>query len=528
MGISRRAFVAAWAAASAGLPAQGGAPEPRGRQYHLSVSEDALEADPDLLDTVRAAGVGDIWLTGYLYGYWHYTPERIAAWRRRAERAGLRAHVCNVPLGHPGDSLGAMAAGVPLTPPRHWRPGVRPDASTFAGTSLHPPATEENAAALRRLAGEGVRRVFLDDDFRLAAGPGLIGGCFCSEHRQRFLRTHGYPAVRWNDLLADVAARRLSPLLRAWLALHCDELTDSFRRQAAAAPGIRLGIMVMYLGAEKAGIRLRDFRAVPFRVGELMFSDDSFAPVKGKTDELFSALFHRRFAAPERAFSETTAFPADRLSAANMAAKLVISTIADVRSTMLMSGLSPFPRAHWDTLGPAMRRQAALHAPIAGHRPRGPFKHLWGEHSRMVGDDRPFSLFLAAGVPFEVTDAPARGGWTFLSDADARAAAGGSPRSAGTRFVGRPGTGVAARGGLEVPEELAALWALKREVAASEPNAPVVEEDAPAVCAWYPTARRTLVWNLSEERRSLTVRWRGMSRLLVLDGLAAEIVREEA
>jgi endoglucanase len=73
--------------------------------------------------------------------------------------------------------------------------------------------------------------------------------------------------------------------------------------------------MVMYLGAEKAGIRLSDHRQGLMRVGELMFNDASFNPVKGKTDELFSALFHRQFVAPERAYSETTAFPADQLSA---------------------------------------------------------------------------------------------------------------------------------------------------------------------------------------------------------------------
>ncbi len=37
-----------------------------------------------------------------------------------------------------------------------------------------------------------------------------------------------------------------------------------FRAQQAAAPRVRLGIMAMYLGAEKAGIRLRDYAGVPF------------------------------------------------------------------------------------------------------------------------------------------------------------------------------------------------------------------------------------------------------------------------
>ena len=80
-----------------------------------------------------------------------------------------------------------------------------------------------------------------------------------------------------------------------------------------------------------------------------------------------------------------------------MAAKLVISTLADVRQTMFMSGLTPFPREHWGVLAPAMREQARLHAGIAGHRPRGPFKHFWGEAQRLVGHDHPFSLWLAAG-----------------------------------------------------------------------------------------------------------------------------------
>ena len=54
----------------------------------------------------------------------------------------------------------------------------------------------------------GFPRVFLDDDFRLARGPGQIGGCFCEEHRNRFLRKAGLPSSRWPELLDDVRARR--------------------------------------------------------------------------------------------------------------------------------------------------------------------------------------------------------------------------------------------------------------------------------------------------------------------------------
>jgi hypothetical protein len=364
----------------------------------------------------------------------------------------------------------------------------------------------------------GFSQFFLDDDFRLARGPGEIGGCFCGEHCARFLRRAGLPASRWPELLEAVRSRRFTPLLRQWAEFVCDDLTGSFRAQQQAAGG-RLGIMVMYLGAEKAGIRLADYRGAPFRVGELMFDDQAFSPVKGKTDELFSVLFHRRFAAPECAWSETTAYPADKLSAAHLAAKLVISTVADVRHTMFMSGVTPFPKTHWAALGPQMQRQAEFHRRLAGHRPQGPFKHYWGEASRYTGDDRPFSLFLAAGVPFEATDRVAGEGWTFLSDADATAAADGKLISRGTRFVCRPSARATA-GALEPCEEtLAGLFALKRRIRSSLGKAPLVENDEPAALAWYPSARAALLWNVRPEPTTFLVRCGAQSREIRLNGL---------
>lgn len=489
------------------------------RSFHVSLSPAVVEANPDLLAIVREAGVSTVWLAGYFYGHQPYSDDLLRRARDRVTRAGLEAQLITVPLGHPGDSLGAMDGDFPLTPPSRWRSGQRPDGKTFAGTSLHPPATEENAAALRRLRRLGFRQGFVDDDFRLARGPGEIGGCFCANHRARFLRAGGYADSRWEELLGDVAARRLTPLLRAWLNLTCDELSASFRAQCRAFGG-DLGIMVMYLGAEKAGIRLKDYRRVPFRVGELMFDDGSFGSVKGKTDELFSALFHRRFVDPERAFSETTAYPANRLSAANMAAKLVISTLADVRHTMFMSGLTPFPAGHWSVLGPAIRQQARLHTEIAGHPPRGPFKHYWGEAQRLVGDDQPFSLWLATGVPFEVVERLPSDGWTFVSDFDARELA-SSAGGAKSRLVCRSSAGSRPSGATPLVESLSELFAFKRRIRAELAEVPHVEEDQPAVCAWYPTAGRVVVWNLSEQPQTLTVVWGSQRHALRLGPLEA-------
>lgn len=473
------------------------------RDFHVCLAPDLVVRDAELVEIVRSAGVGTVWLAGYFYGYKPYPMDLLARARRRLADAGLESELITIPLGHPGNSLGTKDGEFPLAPPLHWRTAVRPDGEAYAGTSLHEPATRENCAALAELRGLGYRTGFVDDDFRLARSPGEIGGCFCADHRDRFLRAGGFAPARWAELLDDIRARRLTPLLRSWLEFNGAELTASFRAQTEAFGG-DFGIMVMYLGAEKAGIRLDDYRAAPFRVGELMFDDVSIAPVKGKTDELFSVLFHRRFAAPERAFSETTAFPADKLSAAHMAAKLVISTLADVRHTMFMSGMLPFPRPHWAVLGPAMREQARLHAGLAGHAPRGPFKHCWGEAQRLVGDDQPFSLWLAAGVPFEVVSAPAADGWNFLTDFDARELAAGAS-SPSARLVCRTSAAQRPAGAEAVGENLDELFAFKRRIRDQLRGVPHIVEDQPAVCAWYPSAGKVLVWNLSDQPKTLTL-----------------------
>lgn len=526
--LNRRTFLITAAAAGLGsaLPLPGAATESPStlRRYNVSLAADAIERDPELLSIVKKAGVETVWVAGFFYGHWTYSIESLLAARKRIEAAGMVAHLVNVPLGHPGDSLGSTDNNFPLTPSSNWRMAQRVDGSRFSGTSLHEPATADNVAAIQKLHGAGFSRIFLDDDFRLSPSPGQIGGCFCADHRDRYLKRTGYTKPQWDELLGDVKERRLTRLLRDWIEMTCDELTGSFRSQQKALDGGELGIMVMYFGSEKAGIRLADYADVPFRVGELMFDDASFAPVKGKTNELFSVLFHRRFASPERAFSESTAYPSDKLSARNMAAKLAISTIADVRNTMFMSGITPFPRTHWETLGPAMKIQAAHHQKLAGHVPRGPFKHYWGEYSRMIGDDAPFSLFLASGVPFETTDKPAQDGWTFLSDFDARAVADGQLKTNGTTFVYRPSVKGSLPNGEPMEETLDALFAMKERIKPQLKNTPYVEENVPVVCAWYPSAKTALLWNLSEEEKSLTLVYKNARRPATVPGLSTALV----
>jgi hypothetical protein len=40
-------------------------------------------------------------------------------------------------------------------------------------------------------------------------------------------------------------------------------------------------------------------------------------------------------------------------------------------------------------------------------------------------------------------------------------------------------------------------------------DVPWIEDELPAVCAWYPTAHLALVWNLSEQRQTFSLAYRG-------------------
>ena len=494
----------------------------RTRSFSLCTNTTTLRSNPAFFDLIVDSGVNVVWMPYFLNGYYPYPIEDLLLWKERFEYKGIEVQALTVPLGHPGNSLGGLPEFE--STPKNWPRGVDIDGNKYSGTSLHTAITQENISVIQKVGKAGFTKLFLDDDFRLARTPGKVGGCFCTDHQNEFLTKYGYTRMDWEQLKNDIKDRHLNSKTRNWINFTCDQLTTSFREQQAASPEVKLGIMVMYFGSEKAGIRLTDYKGSLMRVGELMFDDRAMTPVKGKTDELFSALFHRRFVSPEFAYSETTAYPADKLSAKNMAAKLHITTIADIRNTMMMSGLEPFPFTHWSTLAPAMKKAAAIHKITAGQQPKGPFKHYWGESSRMIGDDKPFSLFLASGIPFEVTDTPSNEGWTFLSDFDFSDAASNQLESKGTTFIHRAKSTQIQPALRYVAENLTDLFSFKHEIVPKLKGVPYVVEDKPVVCTWYPKIKKVLLWNLSESNDSFTVQLNDQKYPVAIAGLDAEIV----
>lgn len=494
------------------------------RKFHICLQEEAWVENPELIGILKNAGVTDIWMGSYLQGKWYKTPKELREIVDFLNSKGFDAHMLTVPLGHPGNAIDPTDPSL-SEKKATWKNAQDYDGSLYSGTSIHKPIVEDNIEAHKLLAKEGFDILMLDDDFRLAKHPGRIGGCYCDECKTEFLNSYNYNAEDWRILIESVEKRNPTKVLRSWVEFICDKEYDMFVALQKATPEMELGIMVMYFGAEKAGIALDKYQDVPFRIGELMFADRHFKPVKGKTDELFSALFHMRFVKPELAYSESTSYPQDALSAKNMAAKLTISLFPDVRNTMFMSGLKPFPIENWKTIAPAMKKSSQLHEEIAGLKPKGPFKHYWGWDSRLVGEDKPFSLFLAAGIPFEVVDDVTNDGWLFLSNEDARAVVAGRVSPKNKNLVVRNEAKVTGDYFINIDETMESVFAFKKRIVSSLKNIPYVREDSPVIFSWYPDVKKGLLWNLNEEKQDFTIMLNGkVNQTVIIDGLDVILV----
>ncbi len=474
------------------------------RRFHISIQQEAWIEHPELLSLMKNAGITDIWMGSYLQGKWFHSPEELQEAAMFLRNNGFNAHVATVPLGHPGNAIDLSDDSWAIKK-NTWENACDFEGNLFSGTSIHPNVIKDNIEAHKILATKGFDLLFLDDDFRVAQTPGKIGGCFCDKCKNEFLQKYGYGPNDWGGLLESVENREPSKILRSWVEFICDKEYSMFVDLQEASAQMQVGIMVMYFGAEKAGIALEKYRDVPFRIGEMMFNDNDFGRVKGKTDELFSALFHMRFIRPELAYSETTAFPPDALSAKNMAAKLAVSLFADVRNTMFMSGATPFPIEYWDVLAPAMKKSAKIHEKLAGLKPSGPFKHFWGWDSRLVGKDKPFSLFLASGIPFEVVDEITDDGWVFLSEEDARSVAEGRVKAKAKNLVVQPNIKCKEESFIELDETLDDIFEFKKSVVPSLKDIPYVAGDTPVIFSWYPDKGKALLWNVNEDKRTFRV-----------------------
>ena len=500
------------------------------RRFHICTNCDVLDSDVDYPLLWKESGITDVWVCLWFYGFFPYPWDKIDLYLERLKTVGLTPHFTAVPFCHNGGSLlPTDPNSFPNLPPNYWKKAKRFDGSENWGFSWHAPVDDELRDSTELILKKyGSFDYFLDDDFRFANSPADIGGCICDDCRRDFLQKSAFPASRWDELLDDWRENRDTPLLRSWVDYTCDKLTYCFKKTVQALPEVDLGIMVMFMGSERAGIRLEDYKGHLFRVGEMMFNDPWFEQARNKARELFSSLFHRRFCSPGRAFSETTGYPIKQLSPRNMAAKLTVSTLSDVRNTMFMSGLPVIPASYWSTLAPRMKKEADIHNQITGRKPTGPFKHYWGLADRYMRGDEANCLFLLTGVPFEVCDRLPADGWTFLGDASADEMDRGVLVSPGTVCLARGASGSGRYKKLD--ESFEALFDFRRSLLDRfrEKGIPYIEEEIPFVLSRYESNDNSpdllVLWNVNEDEKTVHLRVGNNVKIVTVAPLDSELV----
>ncbi|MBM7563272.1 hypothetical protein [Paenibacillus sacheonensis] len=361
---------------------------------------------PELSRLLRDAGVDTIWLYGYFYGKFWSSMEEMKQARETLQRCGFEVGVIQLPVGHPGNSLNPDDDTLELQLPMHWRYRIDGEGlPAYYCADIEEAMIADNAEAARQLRDAGFTRLFMDDDLRLGNWGQRIEGCFCDGCLQAF--REAYPHDRDRAALRDALDRRSDDaLVRAWIDFIGSRVTRLMTE--TRLPGMEMGIMVMHLGDERHGIDVAAIRdRIPecrFRVGEAHFGDGDFGVPAGKASELFGVLFHLGQMGTERAYSETTVFPARALSSANFACKAQMAVAAGVPDVFHMSGTWLIDADYWQAFAKQLPTLEGLERDGAGRRSY-PVHIAYGTKGR--GESvAPALVPLLAGLPAR----PVRGG----------------------------------------------------------------------------------------------------------------------
>ncbi len=476
--------------------------------FNICVHPVEFMQDRDLGKMLVENGIEKVWLAGWFYGHWSYDKAKLIEARTMAQAAGLKTALVNVPLGHPGNSLGEVDTLVPLTIPNHWRYRLNVDGREVRHCGcLNDASWKDNLDSLHEAHEMGFREVFMDDDLRLSVGPGVIGGCFCPDCLTRYKSTTGATDAEVDEIRRQVKGRIRGEALMRWLKFHGDRLTAFLNACDSIAPDLSVGIMVMYMGWEQAGIQLDALRHRLFRVGEGHFDDNSFGSVRGKLTEVASAMFHMCYADPRLAYSESTAFPPTGLSAENVGRKIAVPLMAGVPNVMFMSGIRMFPKAYWPTLKQHIRRARQLWDHLPAERPTGVVRLWFGPGARSVAPGWPLVDCLGLGIPVEAVGNVTSPGIYLVQAEDVPFLPEKITRDERTTIVTNsvPKPVNATCRWLDAGTDWPDRWRLKQEILAIAGNIPHVAGTTPVVARWFRKSASLLLWNINNAEQTVEV-----------------------
>jgi len=352
------------------------------------------------LSTLKAAGVHTIWLYGFFFGKLWSSIEDMVQAAELLREYGFEVGVIQLPVGHPGNGLNPDDDTLDLHIPAHWRYRIdREGQPVYYCAAIEENMIRDNAQSVSELKKAGFTRFFMDDDLRSGVWGEPFSGCFSEESIAEFNLNY-HRSMNRELLVEALDNKRDVQLMKEWINYHCDKLTGFM--EVMSMPDIEVGIMVMHLGDERQGVDVDAIkRRIPncmFRVGEFHFSDDSFGTPEGKASELFSMLYHLDVMGRERAFSETTIFPARALNHANFIFKTKLALLVGIPNVLFMSGTWLITDDYWHSLASALPTLEALERGCSLSERSYPIHQAYGTKG-YAEEASPNVLPILAGLP---------------------------------------------------------------------------------------------------------------------------------
>lgn len=327
--------------------------------YFADIKRTLYDAEyQSLLLDMYEANIRYLWMFWYNSGTWYATEAEARQAKEYLGKMGFQVGGCACLVGHPGESLDPGGEEEKNYLPKAWQYRIGRDGRPVKHCGCINEAMMADAVlCMEAFARIGIREVFFDDDLRVENFSHETGGCFCDDCLAEFAR-RGYAMSR--EALVSRLDRDME-ITHAWQRLGCDRVFEFVRRlhEAGERLGIRIGIMLMPMGDERHGLdAARLTAAFPdmyVRVGEFHYDDASFESDEGHREQISWIRKHLGLLAnPANAFSETTAYPADALSADNLIEKIKLEIGQSLRNIYLMSGLQTYPRYYFQRLREVM------------------------------------------------------------------------------------------------------------------------------------------------------------------------------
>ncbi len=305
------------------------------------------ESYKHFLALMKEAGVSVLWLEIYNAGRYLAEKAEIIKAKGILEGLGFEVNVITLAVGHPGNSLNPEEV-LDLSIPAHWRYRVGPDGeNVYFCSCVNDTLIRENKEVVEFCRDAGFKKIFFDDDLRMANFGDEVCGCFCESCIKEFSEMQGKDYTR-EEIVAEYKEK--GELFRKWTDYNCSKIIRFMKE--TAVDGIQTGIMVMIEGGREQGVDIEAIKkAVPdclFRVGEWHFDDACFESDICHQRETESIKAHMALIDNvDACYSETTIFPPKALSPENLVKKTELAIKAGVKNIFLMSGSWTMTDEYW-------------------------------------------------------------------------------------------------------------------------------------------------------------------------------------